>query len=436
MMLQAGDIRQRRHALSQAWRGFWFRVEPAYTIGLVRIVFGALVVLWAIELKTNLYIRFGTEGVLPRTPSQAYTWTVFELFPSDNALLVGWIVLMVAAIALTVGWHSRLAAILVFILIVSFERRNPWVFNAGDMLLRIEALFIALAPCGAALSLDQRRRTGAFWSAQDRQIWALRLLQIQVSIIYISIVVAKLRGETWQNGTAVSYSLRQYDMLVLPLPDWVAGNLTFMNVMTWGTLVIELAIGIFVWNRRWRPWVLAAGVVLHLSITVTIAVGLFSFAMFVLYLAFIPADRVKTMVDKLKQLTDEVSARLTRRRKVAPLVDEEDARDEGDDQLALEHQDLHRRAHEPTVAPIGASRRTLEPINGVRRSAEPERTQPGHSTEVRDAERVYDHRHRVPDTVRVPVPARFIQPDDAPTGRHARRPDTPRRNGELTGHTT
>jgi len=224
-MSAKADVRNLGRGLVGAWRGFWFRVEPAYTIGLIRIAFGALVILWALELKTDLYIRFGSDGVLPQPPAQAFTWSVFELYTTDNALLIGWIVLMVAAIALTVGWHSRIAAIIVFIMIVSFERRNPWVFNAGDMLIRIEALFIALAPCGAALSLDQRRRTGSFFSAEDRKIWALRLIQVQVSIIYISTVVAKLKGETWQDGTAVSYSLRQYDMLVIPTPGWVTSNL-------------------------------------------------------------------------------------------------------------------------------------------------------------------------------------------------------------------
>lgn len=431
-MLQGDAIRRGGQALTQAWRGFWFRVEPAYTIGLIRIAFGALVILWAIELKTNLYIRFGTEGVLPRPPSQAYTWSVFELFPSDSALLVGWIVLLVSAITLTVGWHSRLAAILVFILIVSFERRNPWVFNAGDMLLRIEALFIALAPCGAALSLDQRRRTGTFWSAQDRQIWALRLLQIQVSIIYISTVIAKLRGETWQNGTAVSYSLRQYDMLVLPLPDWVAGNLLFMNAMTWGTLVIELSIGLLVWNRRCRPWVLAAGIVLHLSITVTIAVGLFSFAMFILYMAFIPADWVKAIVDRLNELIERLAGRLSRRQEnlasaetdeppqAASAVDEVQGDAAGE---TIERRGLHRRGHDVTASVNGAHRLV---DSGRRRAAE--------ATEPPSGQPVNGHRYRVPDAGRVPVPARLIQSDDAPTGRHARRSDVPRHDGELTGH--
>jgi hypothetical protein len=121
---------------------------------------------------------------------------------------------MVSSVALMLGWHSRLAAILVCIL----------VFNAGDGLIRIMSFLVALAPSGAALSLDQRRRTGTFWSAQERNLWTLRLMQVYVLVIYLSTALAKLQGETWQNGTAVAYTLRLDDMLILPVPWFVSSR--------------------------------------------------------------------------------------------------------------------------------------------------------------------------------------------------------------------
>jgi hypothetical protein len=76
------------------------------------------------------------------------------------------------------------------------------------------------------------------------------------------------------------------------------------NVLTWGTLGAEIALGVLVWNRRWRPWVLACGVALHLSISVALEVGFFSASMFVLYLAFIPPERAKKIADGVhKRLT-------------------------------------------------------------------------------------------------------------------------------------
>ena len=77
------------------------------------------------------------------------------------------------------------AALTLFVLILSFEHRDVWVFNSGDLAVRIEALFLAISPCGAALSLDQVRSAGKFWSAQQRPQWPIRSMQVQLSLIYL-----------------------------------------------------------------------------------------------------------------------------------------------------------------------------------------------------------------------------------------------------------
>jgi HTTM domain len=303
-----GGMRRGLPAIAQSWQGFWFGPQPMYTLGLVRIAFGALAVLWTLWLWPLLFEMFGSEGIAPQRPEIAYTWGIFDVWSSNPAVLMGWVVLLAASIALMVGWHARLAAILVFVLILSFQRRDPWFFNAGDAVVRIEALFIALAPSGAALSLDQRRRSGSFWSAQTLPNWPIRLLQVQMSIIYVTCVQTKLAGQTWLDGTAVSYALRLEDMQRMPVPDVISTNAPLMNAATWGTLVVELALGVLVWNKRYRPWVLAGGVLLHLGIDLNIEIGIFSYAMLVLYVAWIAPGTVQ----RLPQTITQLRARLRR----------------------------------------------------------------------------------------------------------------------------
>jgi hypothetical protein len=284
----------------RAWQSFWFQPQQMYTLGLVRIAFGVLALWWGLWL---LPIRKGlldADGVAPTQPLIAHTWGIFAVWNSDEAILIGIVALLLSSIALLVGWHTRLAAVVVFVLILSFERRNPWAFNAGDAVVRIEALLLAVSPCGAALSLDQRRRTGSFWSAQSGPNWPIRLIQVQLSLIYIAAAQVKLSGDTWLNGTAVSYVLQLDDMRRMPLPHWFVTNALAMNVLTWGALAIELAMGILVWVQRFRPWVLAAGVLLHVLIDVYIQIGIFSYAMFVMYLAWFSPERVRRMPDDLR----------------------------------------------------------------------------------------------------------------------------------------
>lgn len=272
------------------WRTFWFTPESAAPLGLVRIAFGVLMVGWTLSLLPDLADLFGEGSVVPTSPTTGYEWSLFDLADGSGVRVLVWVVLLAASIALTVGWHSRLAALLVLVGLMTFQRANPYVFNSGDNLLRVEAALLALAPTGAAFSLDRLRTAGSFWSAQVRVPWVLRLLQVQLSLVYLFSVFHKLSGATWREGTAISYALRMTDIGNFSWPAWIAMNGILMNLASWGVLALELAIGVLVWNRRARPWVLGAGVVFHALLVVTFGIAFFSLAMYVLYVAFVPPE--------------------------------------------------------------------------------------------------------------------------------------------------
>jgi vitamin K-dependent gamma-carboxylase-like protein len=160
---------------------------------------------------------------------------------------------------LVLGFRTRIAAVCAWIGLISLTRRDPYVFNSGDALLRNIALFLALAPSGAALSLDRwRTARSSFWTFPARAPWALRLIQVQISMVYLFTVWAKARGERWFAGTAVSESLRVGDLLRLRLPDALTDSVLLANLLTFGTIAVELSLALFIWNRRWRPYVIAA----------------------------------------------------------------------------------------------------------------------------------------------------------------------------------
>ena len=199
-----------------------------------------------------------------------------------------------------------------FVGIVSLERRNPFVFNSGDALLRIIAFYLMLAPSGASLSLDRwRRAKNAFWEFPERAPWALRLMQVQLSIAYLSGLWAKLMGPAWNDGTAVSYAVRLEDLARFDLLHALATSAVAVNLLTYGTLATEALVGVLVWNRALRPWVLGLGFALHVGIDLTIRVGFFSYAMFVLYLAFLSPNWASSRVLALR---DRIRARLEPRR--------------------------------------------------------------------------------------------------------------------------
>jgi len=270
------------------WERFWFKSQPTSSLAVVRIVFGLLVFTWTLSLAPDLDAFFGRAGLLSGQIGGAGVWGVLAIFRSDLAVQVLFVVLLVASFGVIVGYRTRLAAVLVFIGVMSFERRDPYVFNTGDGLVRLIAFYLMLAPAGAALSLDRFLGTRErFWEFPWRAPWALRLMQIQLSVVYIAGLWIKVQGTTWNDGTAVSYALRVSDLHRLPLPSFVTNSLLIANVLTYGTLAVEASVAVLVWNRRLRPWVLLIGACLHLGIEWSIRVGFFSFAMLTLYLSFL-----------------------------------------------------------------------------------------------------------------------------------------------------
>lgn len=305
------------------WERFWFEPEETSTLALFRIVYGFVLLAWALTLTHDAYDFFSPAGVLTDPPSfsaadQHGIWTLLHPFPGKTAVVLVMTALILGAVALIVGFRTRLAAVVVFVAMVSLERRNIFVLNSGDALLRVLAFYLMLAPAGEALSLDRLRKAkDRFWEFPKRSPWVIRLLQIQLSLIYVSTVWAKVRGSSWNDGTAVSYAMRVEDIHRLPVPLTFADSQLVSNLATYGTLAIELSLGLLVWNRKLRPWVLLLGVGLHLGIDYSLRVGFFSYAVLTLYVAFIPPEQARAFVLAVR---DRITARFVTRggEKTAP----------------------------------------------------------------------------------------------------------------------
>jgi hypothetical protein len=280
-----------------AWERFWFEPVAVSTIALLRIAVGLLGIGWALSVAADLPAFYFERGFVHRQPAEQ-PWGLLATFHSDAAVVGVWTLLLVASLSLVVGFRSRLSSLLVFVAMVSLQRRDPFVLNGGDVLVHLLMLYVVLMPSGAWLSVDRWRRVGRerFWEVPERSPWALRLLQLQICIVYLAAVYAKLIAETWRDGSALTYALRTELVQRYVPPDWIVDSSLFSHVMTFATLGVELAIPLLVWNRRTRPWVIAAGIALHVGIHVMLQIGFFSIAMIIAYGSFLPPERATRAV--------------------------------------------------------------------------------------------------------------------------------------------
>jgi len=264
--------------------------RPAWTIALVRILFGGALLSWTVSSMVDASIWFADDGLVPPSFASTAGWNVFSI-DSTGAAWLTLAVLLVASVAIMVGWYPTPWLVVAFVLLVALQRRNPLIINSGDLILRNLALLLAFCPTRAALSVDRWRREGreALWTAPLVAPWGLRLVQLQMVVVYFFAFWSK-NGQSWHNGTAVSTALRLDDLQRFPAPWFMIEDVSVVAMLTWGALAIELALAAFLWYKPLRPWLIVLAVMLHFFIDGLLLVGFFGPVMIIGLLSFVDAD--------------------------------------------------------------------------------------------------------------------------------------------------
>jgi hypothetical protein len=274
-----------------------FEPRSVAPMAVFRMALGALVTVWTISIGADVLHFFGPDALAPRASGRGL-WTILGSDPSNQLVLGVYATLLVSAIAVIVGWHTRIASLLMLLALISFSRRDPWVYNSGDAMLRILAFYLVLMPAGEAYALDARRRHGDWRFVARRAPWPLWLVRIQLAIIYITTAIEKLPGASWTDGTAVGTALRIADLQRFPVPAFFTESLVLVNLITFGTIAFEIVAGVLIWPKATRRYVIMVGIGLHLGIEYALQVGPFSWAMLVAYLSFASADAIEDWVGR------------------------------------------------------------------------------------------------------------------------------------------
>ena len=121
--------------------------------------------------------------------------------------------------------------------------------------------------------------------------WAQRLMQLQLSVVYLGTVYWKLHGIAWIDGTAVYYVLSTAQFQHAGYGFFIP--LVLSRIATWGTLIIELASGTLIWIPRLRNVTIAAALLLHIGLEIVINVPLFQWLMIGSLLLFIDPGELR-----------------------------------------------------------------------------------------------------------------------------------------------
>ncbi|HEY9676996.1 MAG TPA: HTTM domain-containing protein [Drouetiella sp.] len=279
------------------WNKFWFEPVSPAPLCLFRICFGTLVLISALLWLPDLLAYFGPKGMVSVTTIQQFEkglrFSILFMSPQSETLVVTlYLVLVISAIAVTVGFITRASLIVLFLTLVSFHHRDAAILHSGDTLLRIFNFLLIFSPCGEMFSFDKRHiPLESQWEIKCN-CWTQRLLQLQLAAVYCQTSLAKSVGHTWWDGTAVYYAVRLQEFQKFSTP-YLFDQLWTCRILTYSTLAIEGSLWTLVWFRKTRYIVLAAGLVMHLGIDWTMNIPLFEYTMIIAYLNFLDASDLR-----------------------------------------------------------------------------------------------------------------------------------------------
>jgi hypothetical protein len=291
---------QRRHGAGQgapsrgfaaAWNALFFAPRDPRLASVLRIGYGALLLINLAVLAPDVPLWFSESGLVPGALGRAliteHAPTVLDWLAAPWWPWLCFGVLAAAAALLTVGWHSRIQAIVVLVGLTWLQDRNYAIVDGEDTLFRLFAFYLALCPSGWAFSLDARRRKRRGIAVEPPVPWGLRLFQIQISVIYLSSAIEKSLGTDWTAGTALYYVARLDDAFgKFPLPGAVFETPWLFHGMSWAVLALEWLLPVLLWVKRTRRAAIAIAILFHLAIDYTMNLFLLHWLMILGVLSF------------------------------------------------------------------------------------------------------------------------------------------------------
>jgi len=289
-------VRQWSRDVLTAWNHFWFAPAAPHTLALIRILAGLMLfythLVWSFDLQAFL----GTAPWVTREASQAmfrspYTWSYLWHLESPWLLWLAHGLALVVFAALTVGFRTRLASILAWLITLAYCHRLQGALYGLDQVNAMLAMYLTVGPAGAVWSVDR-------WLANRRSAapatpipsigtnLAIRLIQVHLAIVYLFGGISKLKGTAWWDGSAVWLAVANYEYQSLDL-SWLGRWIPLIAIFTHVTVFWETFYPILIWPRLTRPVMLVLAVCVHGSIAIALGMPTFGMAMIIANLAFL-----------------------------------------------------------------------------------------------------------------------------------------------------
>ncbi len=267
------------------------------SLALLRIGLAAMTLVYLGLTAQDLRAFYTDEGVFPRSAIAAGAGRpVHSLYMLDGsvefaAALVA--IHAVLALAMLVGWRTRVVTIACYVMLQSLHLRNQDLLFGADISFRVCFFWAMFLPLGRRFSLDAlRTRPRPPEAAAYLRLPGVAYL-VQFAMIYLFSYLLKT-GPTWlKDHTAVYYAL-SIEAYQRPLGVWLRQHDDMTAWLTVFTLYAEKygpwLLILPVWSGWARLTAILLFAILQLGFNLTMEMGFFGPVMIVVSLGLLPAE--------------------------------------------------------------------------------------------------------------------------------------------------
>lgn len=255
------------------------------SLALVRVALGVIVLVDLALRSGDLVTFYGDDGVLPRAAwLRAYPGSFSLHAASGSPLYLGLLFALeaLAACCLVLGFRTRLATFVTWLLVTSLHARNPTLLQGGDALLGLLLFWGLFVPLGATFSVDAALSPAV--PTAPRRVLGLGTVAIALQMPFVYFFTGLLKGgpEWHSTFTAIEGALRD-DFVSSPTGRWLADVIPgpVLSGMTASVLVVEIGIPLLLLcpfrTERVRLYLLPSLFLLQAGFLACLRIGLFPF---------------------------------------------------------------------------------------------------------------------------------------------------------------
>lgn len=289
---------------------FFFAEERPYGMALMRITLPPI--LLTLVIPRWFYVRelYSTDGAITQLGTGfGYPKLLPELSPTMAIALHTLQVLFL--ICSCVGWQTRISLIGSTILFNYFCMLD--VLGTVSKLTVIAGhalLLLSVSPAGELWSVDAwlKRRSGSRRSESlipregRHPIWAQRLVQLLIAIIYFAAAITKVHTPAYFSGDQMMYWLVTNINGPKPIGEFMTEYPGFLTISSYIGFLWEVLFIFACWSTMGRRFAIGMGVMFHAGTFFMLGLQSFPMVMFSLYLSFLNAQDVRWGMSLLRRL--------------------------------------------------------------------------------------------------------------------------------------